>query len=185
MSRVEQVKKAFISGAMKRAETGKYPVIEPTPEDNSRDLHWWMRVLDAKAFLISVNGSIAWLFPHYEFKLVPLEKRVIIEFEGETIVSSKECFEFRETAHSPQIYIPRAEVNLQHLIRTDSVTFCPFKNVARYYSVRVNGKEVVDAFWTYDEVYDKFPNNGNASDILQLKGMLSPYQSRLSVKVEG
>lgn len=183
MTHGERVKMEFIHRAMKRAEIGGYPIVEPTPDDNDRDLRWWLRALDAKAFLFSLHGSAAWLFPHYQLKLKPIEKRVVVRFEGQTIASSDACFEYRETAHSPQIYIPRKDVEMKYLFRTETLTFCPFKNLASYYGVRANGKEVVDAFWAYDDVYDKFPDNGNASDVLRLKGMLSPYRNKLDVEV--
>ncbi len=144
MSPAERIKNQFIARAMKRAEEGRYPVIEPTSEDNRKDLQWWLRALDSKAFLMSVNGSAAWLFPHYELKLVPLGKRVLIEIGGETIVDSNKCFEFHETAHSPQIFIPPTEVQFQYLFKTDTVTFCPFKDLAHYYGVRVRDHEIAD-----------------------------------------
>jgi uncharacterized protein (DUF427 family) len=181
LSGAEQVKKEFISRAMKRAEIGRYPILEPTADDNRRDLQWWLRALDGKAFLISMNGSAAWLFPHYELRLQSLQKGVIVECGGEILVDSKNCFEFRETAHSPQIYVPRSEVRLQDLFRTDTATFCPYKGMAQYFGVRVNGEEILDAFWSYDDPYDKFPENGNASDVSRLKGMLCPDPRKLNV----
>ncbi len=45
MSREEQVKKDFIAAAMKRAEKGRYPIVDPGPEDNGKDLGWWLRAL--------------------------------------------------------------------------------------------------------------------------------------------
>jgi len=180
----EQIKKDFISRAMKRAELGRYPILEPTARDNGRDLEWWLRALDAKAFLFSLNGSAAWLFPQYELKLLPLGKRVTVECGGEVLVDSEHCFEFRETAHSSQIYIPRSEIESRYLFRTETLTFCPFKGVAGYYGVRVEGQEVADAFWTYDDLYDKFPDNGNASDVLRLEGMLGADRRKVNVAVD-
>lgn len=183
MSPAERIKSEFIARAMKRAEEGRYPVIEPTAEDNRKNSQWWLRALDGKAFLLSVNGSAAWLFPHYELKLVQFGKRVIIGFGGKTIVDSNKCFEFHETAHPAQIYIPPTEVQFQYLFKTDTVTFCPYKGLAHYYGVRVREHEIADAFWTYDEPYERFPDNGNASDVLRLKGMLSPDKGKLEVTV--
>jgi hypothetical protein len=49
----------------------------------------------------------------------------------------------------------------------------------------VNGTEVSDAFWSYDEPYDKFPANGNASDILRLKGLLGLDRRKLKATILG
>lgn len=177
------VKRDFIEHAMHRAKEGNYPIVEPQPEDNNRDIKWWIPVFDAKSFLFSENGSSAWLFPHYQLKLTPLERRVKVSFEGATLVDSERCFEFHETAHPTQIYIPRSEVDFTHLRKSESLSYCPFKNIAEYYSVEVNGRRVEDAFWTYENIYDKLPPNGNADGILSIHGMLSPYRSKLDVEV--
>jgi uncharacterized protein (DUF427 family) len=179
----ERVKKEFISRRMERAEQGRFPIVDPSPEDNGRDLEWWLRVLDAKAFLFSMNGSAAWLFPHYELKLAPLDKRVRVELSGATLVDSRKCFELRETAHAPQIYVPRAEVRFEHLTKSDTLTYCPFKGVASYHGVRTDEVEIPDAIWSYEEPYDRFPRSGNAADILELRGMLGLDRRKLNVVV--
>ena len=183
MTKAERIKIEFIAKRMERAVSHRFPLIEPTADDNRRDLKWWLDVLDAKAFLFSMNGSAAWLFPHYELRLAPLTKRVVVESAGVILVDSHRCFEFHETAHARQIYVPREEVRFQHLFETETLTFCPFKGLAKYYGVKADGNEVDDAFWSYEEIYDKFPDNGNASDIVRLKGMLSPDRSRVDVKI--
>ena len=76
------VKREFIRDAIGRAQAGRYPVVDPTPEDYPKDLDWWLKVFDAKAFLFSENGSATWLFPHYQLKLRPLLKRVVVSFHG-------------------------------------------------------------------------------------------------------
>lgn len=184
MTEAERVARAFIADAMKRAESGRYPIVEPGPDDNRRDLDWWLPVLDAKAFLFSTSGSAAWLFPHYGLRLAPLSNRLVVELGGETIVDSTECFEFRETAHAPQVYIPRAAVDPRHLIASETLSCCPFKGVARHHGVRAGGREVQDALWSYDEPFDRFPENGNASDIARLRGLFGVYQGRLPVRLE-
>ncbi len=169
---------------MQRAAEGKYPIIEPKPEDNARDLSWWIPVFDAKSFLFSENGSACWLFPYYELKITPLKGRVVVTGAGRTIVDSRRCYEFHETAHPTQIYIPRSEVDMSLLTESETLTYCPFKNIARHYSVRgADGETIEDAFWSYEEVYERLPPTGRADGIMEIKNMLSPYQSRLTVEV--
>lgn len=181
ISREEAVKREFIARAIERARAGDYPIVEPKPEDHERDLQWWLRTLDAKAFLFSTNGSAAWLFPTYELRLRPLAKRVVVAFRGATLVDSRNGYELSETAHPSRVYVPLPEVDFRYLFATETLTSCPFKGLARYYGVRAKAGEVTDAFWTYEDLYDRFPANGNASDILKLKGMLSPDPKRLEV----
>lgn len=177
------IKRNSIHAAIKRAEEGNYPIIEPTPEDRDRDLSWWIKAFDAKAFLFSENGSATWLFPNMELKAKPVVGRVVVAFEGTRVADSTSCLEFFETPLPGQIYIPRADVDFAHLARSETMTYCPFKNIATYYSVEVDGKTAKDAFWTYDEVYEKLPGNGNADGLLEIKGMLAADSSKLTVEV--
>ena len=184
MDDARTVKRDFILAAMQRAAEANYPIIDPVPEDNARDLGWWIPVFDAKSFLFSENGSASWLFPYYELKATPLRGRVVVSGAGSTIVDSRACFEFHETAHPTQIYIPRSEVDMSLLVESKTQTYCPFKNIARHYSVRgADGETIEDAFWSYEEVYDRLPTTGRADGILQIKDMLSPYRNRLTVEV--
>lgn len=183
MSSALETKRAFIRAAIARAREGGYPVIEPSAEDNANELSWWIPVFDAKAFLFSENGSATWLFPHYELKLRPLDRRVTVSFAGRTIVDSRKCFEFHETAHPVQIYIPRSEVDFSCLVDSETVSYCPFKNIARYYSVVVGEEQAVDGFWCYEDIYDRLPPSGKADGIIAMKGMLSPDRSRLEVQL--
>ena len=46
-------------------------------------------------------------------------------------------------------YFPAASLNREFFVPSDTVTTCPWKGEARYYSVVVDGKENRDAAWYY------------------------------------
>ncbi len=46
-------------------------------------------------------------------------------------------------------YFPPASVNFELFKKTDTHTTCPWKGVASYYSVEVNGELNKDAAWYY------------------------------------
>lgn len=48
-------------------------------------------------------------------------------------------------------YFPIETVNMDHLIPSETETFCPWKGVAKYYSVSVDGDVNSDACWYYPE----------------------------------
>ena len=48
-------------------------------------------------------------------------------------------------------YFPRESVNADYLRDSDTHTTCPWKGVASYYSLAVNGAENRDAAWYYPE----------------------------------
>jgi uncharacterized protein (DUF427 family) len=43
------------------------------------------------------------------------------------------------------LVLPRSEVRPGFLFHTDTLTFCPYKGIARYFGVRANGRELRDA----------------------------------------
>lgn len=46
-------------------------------------------------------------------------------------------------------YFPADAVNREYLIASDTTSVCPWKGIASYYSVGVNGKINADAAWYY------------------------------------
>lgn len=46
-------------------------------------------------------------------------------------------------------YFPRASVNRELLVDSDTTSGCPWKGVASYYSVAVGGETNKDAAWFY------------------------------------
>ena len=51
-------------------------------------------------------------------------------------------------------YIPREDVDLALLVRTEHATYCPFKGDAAYYSVPAAGERGTIAVWTYEAPYE-------------------------------
>jgi len=47
------------------------------------------------------------------------------------------------------VYFPMDSVNQDYLKPSNTRTTCPWKGVASYYSVEVNGQVNADAAWTY------------------------------------
>lgn len=48
-------------------------------------------------------------------------------------------------------YFPPQSVNKQYLQTSSTHTTCPWKGLASYYSISVNGKENKDAAWYYPQ----------------------------------
>ena len=60
-----------------------------------------------------------------------------------------------ETKHAPVFYLPRSDVRMGLLERTDHSTYCPFKGHARYWSLTVQGRTAKDALWCYEEPFEE------------------------------
>lgn len=74
----------------------------------------------------------------------------IAKWQGETIAQSDDTEQVEGNA-----YFPRKDVNMALLTASDTVTHCPWKGQASYYSVVVNGETLKDAAWTYKQPFDK------------------------------
>ena len=56
------------------------------------------------------------------------------------------------------VYFPPAAVNSAYLRPSDTHTLCPWKGVASYYTLVVDGAENADAAWYYPEPKDAARN---------------------------
>jgi uncharacterized protein (DUF427 family) len=66
------------------------------------------------------------------------------------IADTCEALTLREAAYSPVHYIPRKDVDMSLLERTDHGTYCPYKGDCAYYSIPIGGGRSVNAVWTYE-----------------------------------
>ncbi len=79
--------------------------------------------------------------------------RVIVSVAGRVIADTRDALTLHE-AHYPAVhYIPRKDVDMTQLARTDRTTYCPYKGDASYYSIAVGGERSIDAVWTYETPY--------------------------------
>jgi hypothetical protein len=56
-----------------------------------------------------------------------------------------------ETSHPPTYYIPPEDVRMDILVRSKQASFCEWKGSADYWTVRVGGREAMNAAWSYPD----------------------------------
>jgi uncharacterized protein (DUF427 family) len=79
--------------------------------------------------------------------------RVVVSVAGRVIADTHDALTLDE-AHYPAVqYIPRKDVDMTLLARTDSTTYCPYKGDAAYFSIPMGGARSIDAVWTYETAY--------------------------------
>ena len=79
--------------------------------------------------------------------------RVVISVAGRVIADTREALTLSE-AHYPAVeYIPRKDVDMTLLARSDRSTYCPYKGDASYFSIPAGGERSIDAVWTYETPY--------------------------------
>jgi uncharacterized protein (DUF427 family) len=84
----------------------------------------------------------------------PNAKRVRVTVAGKIVADSTNALTLRESDYPAVQYIPRGDVDMTLLARTDNESYCPFKGDASYYSITPGGEKTVNAVWTYEAPYD-------------------------------
>jgi uncharacterized protein (DUF427 family) len=80
--------------------------------------------------------------------------RVVVSVAGHVIADTRDALTLREASYPAVHYVPRKDVDLSLLRRTEHATYCPYKGDAAYYSIPVGGERSVNAVWTYEAPYD-------------------------------
>jgi uncharacterized protein (DUF427 family) len=79
--------------------------------------------------------------------------RVVVTVAGRVIADTREALTLSEAQYSAVQYIPRKDVHMTLLSRTDRATYCPYKGDASYFSIPLGGERSTDAVWTYETPY--------------------------------
>ncbi len=80
-----------------------------------------------------------------------VSRRVRVEFAGRVLAETTSAIRICETSSPPVYYVPPADVDLTAMIPSERTSFCEWKGVARYWTVRSNGRLARDAAWSYPE----------------------------------
>jgi uncharacterized protein (DUF427 family) len=100
----------------------------------------------------------------------PAALRVRVRFAGHTVAETTNALSLREASYPRVLYIPREDVDMTVLVRSDHTTRCPYKGEAIYYSIRVDGGTARNAVWTYEEPL---------ADVAQIAGHMAFYPNRI------
>lgn len=66
--------------------------------------------------------------------------RVVVKLDGRVVADTRDALTLREASYPPVQYIPRNDVDMSLLARTDHGTYCPYKGDASYYSIAAGGE---------------------------------------------
>ena len=91
--------------------------------------------------------------PDHPITIAPNPKRVLVKAGDVVIADTKRGITLREANYPPVQYIPREDVRMDLLQRSQTHTYCPYKGEASYFSIPAGGEKSVDAVWTYEEPY--------------------------------
>ena len=92
--------------------------------------------------------------PDHPITIQPNPSRVVITVGGKIIADTREALTLSEAAYPPVQYIPRRNVDMAALTRSDHTTYCPYKGEASYYSIPAGGDRSRNAVWTYETPFE-------------------------------
>jgi uncharacterized protein (DUF427 family) len=80
-------------------------------------------------------------------------KRVVVTVAGRVVADTRAALTLREANYPAVQYVPREDVDMALLARTDRVTYCPYKGDCSYFSIPAGGERAVNAVWTYENPF--------------------------------
>ena len=91
--------------------------------------------------------------PEHPITIAAKEARVQVAYQGHVIADSRRALELKEAAYKPVLYFPRDDVDMSYFSRTEHTTYCPYKGVANYFTLLMDGRFAENAVWTYESPY--------------------------------
>ena len=92
--------------------------------------------------------------PDHPITITPNPAHITVTVAGRVIADTRAALTLQEASYPAVQYIPREDVNMSQLARTDHATYCPYKGDCSYYSIPMGGAHSVNAAWTYETPYD-------------------------------
>jgi uncharacterized protein (DUF427 family) len=102
--------------------------------------------------------------PYHRVEYVRTSRHLRATAADEVLVDTTATLAVYETALEPKLYVARDEARMELLVPSATVTHCPYKGDASYFSARIGDVEIADVAWTYN---DPFP------EAAAIRGMLS------------
>jgi uncharacterized protein (DUF427 family) len=114
--------------------------------------------------------------PSKRVDVVPSDRHVRVELDGEVIAESRRPHALFETTLPTRWYLPAEDVCQDLLVRSGTLSRCPYKGTASYWSVRVGDAVHRDVAWTYPEPVIECP---------RIAGLVAFFNERVDLVIDG
>lgn len=110
-------------------------------------------------------------------RLEVASRTVVVRLGGAVVAATRRPYRVLETSHPPVFYVPRADLAAGALVPSARESYCEFKGMASYWSVRGGDALAEDAAWSYEHPARGFE---------ELTGAVAFYPGRMdSCTVDG
>jgi uncharacterized protein (DUF427 family) len=114
--------------------------------------------------------------PYHRVDLVASDRHVRVSIDGELLAESRQALALFETNLPTRWYLPASDV-VAALEESDTITRCPYKGTARYWSVRLpSGELASDVIWYYPEPI---------ADATRITGLLCFFNEKVDLELDG
>ena len=103
-------------------------------------------------------------------------RHVAVDIAGVTVAESTHSVMLFETYLPTRYYLPRADVRMELLVPSDTVSVCAYKGRARYWSAHVDTTVLTDVAWAYED-----PHNYATS----VADMICFFNERVDLRIDG
>jgi uncharacterized protein (DUF427 family) len=114
--------------------------------------------------------------PYARIDILTSSRAVRVERDGVVLAESNHARVLFETGLPARWYIPKVDVRMELLTPTDSVTHCPYKGQAEYWSVRIGDRVVPDLAWSY---------RSPLPESQKIAGLVCFYNERVDLFIDG
>ena len=90
----------------------------------------------------------------HPISIVANSSRVTVVAGGKVIADTRSALTLREASYPPVQYVPRRDVDMAALTRSEHTSYCPYKGDASYYSIPAGGDRSRNAVWTYETPFE-------------------------------
>jgi len=111
--------------------------------------------------------------PDHPISIAPNPKRVVVKVAGRVVADTRRALSLKEASYPAVNYIPREDVDMTLLQRTDHSTYCPYKGDCSYFSIPLGGERARNAVWSYEAPY---------AAVAEIKNRLAFYPDRVTVE---
>jgi uncharacterized protein (DUF427 family) len=114
--------------------------------------------------------------PYTRVDILPSSRHVRVEVDGVTVAESTSPRLLFETGLPVRYYLPRTHVRMELMTPADSVTHCPYKGQAEWWSVELGDVTHADLAWSYPT---PLPESQ------KIAGLIAFYNEKVDIYVDG
>jgi uncharacterized protein (DUF427 family) len=114
--------------------------------------------------------------PYHRIDILASSRHVEVSVEGVVVADSHQPRILFETGLPPRYYLPLTDIALEHLRPSDTVTHCPYKGAASYWSIVLGAEVHPDLVWAYRAPF---------AESQKIAGLAAFYNERVDLRVDG